>query len=390
MILPREHETPFNKAPLIRAVTALLMVISILSAITRLVTRMATAGNLKLDDILVGASTKIMAIAQSIAVIIQGANGLGKMQGLSADQVSSILKAQYTSDVLFILTLLLAKISATRTIWGMAPRKRRGLIWATEGMIGAWALSSIAASFFQCSIPEPWDYVEGQCFNRYAFWVYVDALNIITDLAITSILVDMFIHLKTSVAKKTLVIGVFGCRTFIIPPIICHMYYYKAATESNNPIFDMWPPTIITQVILCLSVMATCIPYLKPFLDSLESGQMIAGDLRGASSKGSNSRSRSGPSGYASASAHTTRPRDKSARGIMSVADMASNASYRRQNYEMMDMGKSRDRGNQATVTAASEANGSWDRHSQTSQTVLVEQSWTVDVHRERSGTTGA
>lgn len=57
MILPREHETPFNKAPLIRAVTALLMVISILSAITRLVTRMATAGNLKLDDILVGAST---------------------------------------------------------------------------------------------------------------------------------------------------------------------------------------------------------------------------------------------------------------------------------------------------------------------------------------------
>lgn len=74
----------------------------------------------------------------------------------------------------------------------------------------------------------------------------------------------------------------------------------------------------------------------------------------------------------------------------MSVATMATNASYRRQNYEMMDMGKSRDRGNKATVTAASEANGSWDRHSQTSQTVLVEQSWTVDVHRERSGTTGA
>ncbi|RSL84019.1 hypothetical protein CEP52_016558 [Fusarium oligoseptatum] len=165
MILPREHDTPFNKAPLIRAVTALLMVMSILSAITRLATRMLTKGNLELDDMLVGAST-MMAVAQSITVIIQGTDGLGKLQGLTADQVSSILKAQYASDILFTATLFLSKASTTRTIWGMAPRKRRALIWATEGLVGIWALSSIAASSFQCSVPEPWDYIKGQCFNR--------------------------------------------------------------------------------------------------------------------------------------------------------------------------------------------------------------------------------
>lgn len=74
----------------------------------------------------------------------------------------------------------------------------------------------------------------------------------------------------------------------------------------------------------------------------------------------------------------------------MSVTTMASNASYRRQNYEMMDMGKSRDRGNKATVTAASEPTGPWDRQSHTSQTVLVEQSWAVDVQKDRSGARGA
>lgn len=36
---------------------ALLMVITILSAITRIVTRLVTVGNLKLDDALVAAST---------------------------------------------------------------------------------------------------------------------------------------------------------------------------------------------------------------------------------------------------------------------------------------------------------------------------------------------
>ncbi|KAF4964045.1 hypothetical protein FSARC_7994 [Fusarium sarcochroum] len=369
MLFPREHETPFNKAPLIRAIAALLMVIAILSAITRLVTRLATIRTLKTDDILVAAST-IVAIAQSIAVIAQGANGMGKLHGPSNSQISSIMKAQYASDALFIMVLLLAKISATRTIWGMAPRERRKMILATEGLIGAWAVSSIVASFFQCSLPEPWDYINGQCFNRFAFWTYVDAMNIITDLAITLILVQLFVHLKTSTAKKALVIGVFGSRML-------------RAIESKNPLFDMWKSTVIVQIIQCMSIMATCIPYLKPFLDSLESGQMIAGDLRGASSKGSNSRSRSG--GYATGD--TSRPKNTTSRGIRSVTTMATNASHRRQNYEMMDMDRERSsaRMNKTTVTAAPEPSGSWDGQSHTSQTVLVEQTWRVDVHRKNS-----
>lgn len=53
MIVPREHESPDNKAPLIRAIAALMMVIAILSAITRLVTRAITMRKLKLDDSLV-------------------------------------------------------------------------------------------------------------------------------------------------------------------------------------------------------------------------------------------------------------------------------------------------------------------------------------------------
>ncbi|KAH7137005.1 hypothetical protein B0J13DRAFT_677762, partial [Dactylonectria estremocensis] len=380
MILPREHETPFNKAPLIRALGALLMVITILSAFTRIVTRLVTIRTLKVDDYLVVTST-IMVIAQSIAVISQGSNGLGKIDGQTDSQISSILKGSYAADILFIVALMLAKISATRAIWDMAPRERRRLIFATEILIGLWALSSVVASMFKCSLPEPWDYVNGQCFNQFAFWIYVDGLNIVTDLVITGILFEMFIKLKTSTSKKVLVIGVFGSRIFIIPPVMCHMYYYKHAIDSNNPIFSMWKPTVIIQVIQCLSVMATCIPYLKPFMDSLNSGQMKAGELPGT---GSNSRSRSG--GYGTG--QTSRLRGNTAVGITSVTTMATNASHRRKNYEMIDMDKSRDRGTKKkptlpTVTAACEAGGSWDGQSHTSQTVLVEQTWRVDIERK-------
>ncbi|CAH0051614.1 unnamed protein product [Clonostachys solani] len=410
MILPREHETPFNKAPLIRAMAALLMVIAILSAFTRIVTRLLTVGTFKKDDKLVAAAT-VVVIAQSAAVISQGANGLGKLESLSPDKESYILKSHYASDVLYIAGLLLSKVSATRTLWGMAPRERRKTIWAIEALIAAWASSSILASLFQCSLPQPWDFVHGQCFNRSIFWIYVDALNIVTDLAITGILVEMFVKLKTSTSKKILVISVFGCRILcvtyapiqwhehaltpksysIIPPIVSHMYYFKRIADSPNPLFDVWQPTVIVQVIQCLSIMATCIPYLKPFMDSLNSGQMAAGDYRGTRSKGSNSRSQSG---YASA--RMSRP-PRSSRGTgAGITSFATRASHRLQKYEMMDMSVNRDRAdgveeNITTVTAGkkedvsnSPNNKSWDGQSHTSQTVLVQSTWRVDV--EESG----
>lgn len=56
-LLPREYETDSNKAPVVRAVTALLMVIAILSTTTRLTTKLITVGSVKIDDHLVAAAT---------------------------------------------------------------------------------------------------------------------------------------------------------------------------------------------------------------------------------------------------------------------------------------------------------------------------------------------
>ena len=78
-------------------------------------------------------------------------------------------QSQYASDALLITTLTLGKISTMRTIWDMAPRERRPYIIATEAVIGLWGVSSIVASFFQCSLPKPWDYIDGRCFNRVSW-----------------------------------------------------------------------------------------------------------------------------------------------------------------------------------------------------------------------------
>ncbi|KAM5529472.1 hypothetical protein BFJ70_g17351 [Fusarium oxysporum] len=401
MLTPREHATAVNKAPIVRAMTALLMVISILAATIRIVTRVTTVGSFSLDDGLVAAST-VLAIIQSIIVIFEGSAGLGKRDGLNNYQISLILKVydilyrqildrqpvnkpceiqgQYASNILFITVLFLAKISATRTIRSMASRERQRLILITEGVISLWALGSIVASLFECSLPKPWDYIHGKCFNRALFWTVVDIVNIMTDIIITGILIDMFKSLQTSRSKKFLVIGVFGCRILITPAIICHIYCFRKATELNNPVFDMWAPTVIVQVIQCMSIMVTCVPFLKPFMDSLESGQMNAGDGLQTRTKGSDSRSRTG---------ETAGRSDTAPRTLRGITTLASNASYRRQNYEMVDAdnwGAKKDKGTTATATAVTtEPSHPWDGQSHTSQSVLVHQTWQVEIERQNS-----
>ncbi|EWZ97206.1 hypothetical protein FOWG_04400 [Fusarium oxysporum f. sp. lycopersici MN25] len=371
MLTPREHATAVNKAPIVRAMTALLMVISIQAATIRIVTRVTTVGSLSLDDGLVAAST-VLAVIQSIIVIFEGSAGLGKRDGIDTDQISLILKSQYASNILFITVLFLAKISATRTIRSMASRERQRLVLITEGVISLWALGSIVASLFECSLPKPWDYIHGKCFNRALFWTVVDIVNIMTDIIVTGILIDMFKSLQTSRSKKFLVIGVFGCRILITPAIICHIYYFRKATDLNKPLFDMWAPTVIVQVIQCMSIMVTCVPFLKPFMDSLESGQMNAGDGLQTRTRGSDSRSRT----------DETAPRT-----LRGITTLASNASYRRQNYEMVDAdnwGAKKDKGTTASATAVTtEQSRPWDGQSHTSQSVLVHQTWQVEIERQ-------
>lgn len=68
-ILPREHEELFNKAPLVRAVTALLLVIFTLSTITRIITRWIKIGSFKSDDTFIVSSTVSLSILKEFVIL---------------------------------------------------------------------------------------------------------------------------------------------------------------------------------------------------------------------------------------------------------------------------------------------------------------------------------
>lgn len=216
-------------------------------------------------------------------------------------------------------------------------------------------------------------------------------MNIITDIALIAIMVENVRRIQTTWGKKTLVICVFGSRIFVTPALICQIYFSSKGLSSRDPTFDMWELTIIMMVVQVMSILAICIPNLKPFLDSLESGQIRVDDLRrqGKSSSGGYN---SDKNGYKN-SAQNSGVRSNS-RGLVSNRGrdpLASKASQRSKMFEMVDMPKSKKDQSSANSTQKdihqSDGNVAWDGQSHTSQTILIQQTktWHVDVETRDS-----
>ena len=77
------------------------------------------------------------------------------------------------------------------------------------------------------------------------------------------------------------------------------MVFANRLSGTTDITFDLWPTVLCTQTVLMFNLLTASIPYMRPFLESLESGMLRSDDLRrrglddsyGSSSTGSRKRS---------------------------------------------------------------------------------------------------
>ncbi|KAK2591188.1 hypothetical protein QQS21_011122 [Conoideocrella luteorostrata] len=378
--------TDSNKSPLIQILVWMFLVIAVLAAIARIGTKLHMVKTLKTDDCLAMSAT-VVAVAQFITTIAQSDSGLGQHRvALDENQLSSILKCGYANDLLYITALGLAKVSSAATTINIAHRKHKTIIHGIGLVTLLWAATGLIVVLFQCQVPAPWDYLGRKCINRPLFWTYFCVVNIVTDLAIIAVMVENIRKIQTTWAKKALVISVFGSRILVAPAIGFQIAYADRSLTTNDPTFDMWQWSIIMALVQCLSILTICIPNLKPFLDSLESGQIRIDDLRRkgkSSSNGYGSYQRSGNKSGNLSSNH-----GNNAKGLRSNGALDTTASQRSKLFELVEIPKHRranDTGNRTGVLA-SQDNTAWDCQSHTSQTILIQQTktWHVDVETTR------
>ena len=61
---------------------------------------------------------------------------------------------------------------------------------------------------------------------------------------------------------------------------MCKLVFWNRNPNPTDPSLDNWPAVICTQIIQCLSICSACFLYLKPLLDSVESGFIRSDDIR--------------------------------------------------------------------------------------------------------------
>ncbi|KAH7234013.1 hypothetical protein NOF04DRAFT_1173463 [Fusarium oxysporum II5] len=283
MNLAHAYETPTDKSRLIQTVSLALMMISIFSVLIRSTGRvMSDAG--------------VLMIPQSIVVsLFEAANGLGKPYDVTPSEASHALqatlsKAQYASDILFIASLSASKLSAIAMIRSLEDRSRetRTCVMISIILTLIWAVFSILGRSFSCPLPRFWDYIDGQCDRNtvIALRIGADALHIATDLLVTGVFLRIFMRLQMALRPKLEIIGLFLCRILSLLPATCHIYYYKRAMNSENPLFDIWISVVLVQIMQCVGITITCIPLLKQLLRKLKHGKTVGDGHVGSRSSG--------------------------------------------------------------------------------------------------------
>ncbi|RMJ29053.1 hypothetical protein PHISP_00133 [Aspergillus sp. HF37] len=288
-----------SRTAAVDVLTWFLLVAAILSVLIRLGTKCWIFRKLTRDDYL-SILSLVFCAAQSIALSMATANGYGRhMENLTREQLDSMMKSQYAANILFMASMCFSKLALSNFVRGLTVAViDRRLALALEIVIGSWAIVGVFAMAFPCDVPYTWDYLHQQCIDMTAWWNYLGVSNIVTDVAILAQAIIIIVRLRTNIHRKAILTSVFAFRVLVVAAIICQLVFINLSTPSRDPTFDTAPATIATEFVQALSIVTSCAPQLKPFLDSLQStGMHLNGMTRSYKTSASGSYGREGRSG---------------------------------------------------------------------------------------------
>lgn len=271
--------TDIDKSALVDIFVWLLLAVATLAVVAQTATKIAIRKKLATEDYII-LSSLLLTVGQSVSVDIQTQNGFGRhLNALSDSQAESALKAEYAASLLFIPNIFLTKLSMLVLVRRFALVKQyKYTVYALGGFVTLWSVASLITVTFQCRLPVPWDHVHRSCVDRKNFWNAYGAMNMASDLVQVVLMTIIAAGIQTSISRKITIASVFGARMLVVVAVILQLFYLNRAGDSKDPTFDYWQHSICTQSVQCLALVTACIPYLKPFLDSLESGFLRADD----------------------------------------------------------------------------------------------------------------
>ncbi|OAL69274.1 hypothetical protein A7D00_6736 [Trichophyton violaceum] len=236
----------------------------------------------------------------------------------------------YISQILALASLACSKASITLLLISIKPLKCILLMCRILlGVLALWGLAGVLSLSLQCGLAQPWKSGENCWLNQYALHVGLNIGSMITDFALVLLPFLFVSQVQIPCIKRLAIAALFGMRlivpSFTIVMTITSRSYFASPASERSWLAVM--PTIWMQAILCVSIVATCIPNLKRLLAVLRTG-LMAGTVNefyelsvsGGDSKtvASASQLRSGKTSYSKENYSTGTPRPSTSGGSVS------------------------------------------------------------------------
>jgi len=288
---PNPHVTP---PQVVIVVGWLLIASAVMATGTRLGTKLSMNRKFTADDYLV-VTAMLFGLAQMVATFVQA--NVAKSGAITGNDWLVLQKAFYASELLFIPTICLSKLSVLYSLFVLTPAREHKIpIIAFAILVGMVMLSFEFATAFQCS-NHRWAVLSGQCFNQTSFWQAWGILDVATDVFMVAFPIYIVSTLQMSIKLKVIVAGVFSARAAAIAAAVCRLVYLtRSRATLQYSSFDFWTFILNTEIEQGLAIITACIPFLKPIFESLETGMLAPSHglstMMSGSGSGSGSRSK--------------------------------------------------------------------------------------------------
>ncbi|KAJ5059240.1 hypothetical protein J3E74DRAFT_419790 [Bipolaris maydis] len=243
------------RAPLIQVLAWLFISFSALSVLSHFATKKAMSRPFtKADGIL--STALILDIGQAITFLSPAGQAIGNSQSdYPKNTIMQAWKAMYIGDILFVSTLVAAKLSLLVPFTTVTPVvKHRVMMYTTSAVTVVW-----------CPSPQRWDIENPQCMDFRSIRTFNAVMNIVTDLALVTVPTLMVIPLQVGSDRKPhssswILVSVVGASAVQI------FFISNLSLQDSNLLNTIWPIVVSGQVVKVTSIMTSTIPFLKPFL----------------------------------------------------------------------------------------------------------------------------
>jgi hypothetical protein len=132
-------------------------------------------------------------------------------ESLSSTTKEKMLKMAYASDILFVVTLGLSKI--TTAVFYMTLFKQKLRVVIRGLLVGGciWVILSVILLAVRCG-HQPWLDMDAQCGGLFQRWQAITAIDIIIEVLLILYSARAIYSIKISTRQKIVVFGTLSCR----------------------------------------------------------------------------------------------------------------------------------------------------------------------------------